>query len=261
MAISNEWQFVDNLNKIDIPSTTDTSKKANILDKDSTDNIASVMGWESVCLKNFSNTLNMVDLSYPADDIYVVRPIDENEYPYGILFYGTIWTASSIRYGCGHIIELASGNYITSVDTSYNYSNFRIAFLRPTASGCIGCKMYRSDNNFYRAVFDKFTNVKSGLVKWCMVKNTVLLNLGTGESITCNITSGQNYNVLQPSANFYPYIALKKFTAIATTGIFTAQSLYISYIDYATAERTIEVEGDQYRAIPVTTPPLYIPLA
>ena len=265
MAISNEWQFVDNLNKIDISSTTEESYKANILDKDSTDRIASCIGWESVNLKAFSNTMTVDEISYPADNIYVVRPIDDDAYPYGILFYGTIKRgANTTLTGCCHIINLSTGTYISSADASNSYSNFRIAFLRPTAGGCLACKMYRDANNFSTIAFDKFINVKNGLTKWCLVKiGKMLFNLDTGETLLCVQSDGSHYRIINPSPNFYPYVALKKFTAINTTSIFTALSLYTSYIDYSYAERTIELEGDQYRAVLgySSSAPLYIPLA
>ena len=277
MAISNEWQAIDGLNKITIRDNNDEINLT-IYDQESVAKIASAIGWETVRLSDYSQTLTIGGTQNPpltstflSENVYLIRPTDDDTYGNALLplCYASN-TSGYVNGACG-IVSLSDGMNNEWVQLGYN-PNY-IMVLRPTAGGCFAVR-FVGGNNRFTVVFDKFENPKNGSVKWGMLTDSYYIykignvnvgrfeNIYTREIINPTASSGSNYNTFTPNANFYPYVMLKKFTAISTAGIAIARTFYCSIIDYATAERTIEIEGDQYRCLGFSVAPyIYIPLA
>lgn len=272
MAISNEWQNVDNLVKINVDDSTNQVVMT-IWDGDSVQKIADAIGWERVHLSDYFEYLTIEKSGYTTyqfstAQIYAIRPISEDAYSNVIIPF-LIQSNDSINSIC-YIVSL-SGQSIVWMNMGSSSLNNNVMVLRPSAQGCFCIKYFRN-NNVYYAVFDRYLNPKTNATKWGLITNVYLTNIaGTTYSYAFVDLSTALYfspsykmSILTPSTRFYPYIALKKFTAISSSGIFNANILYSSYIDYAQNERTIEVDGDRYRCIPIYPYSdgllLYIPL-
>jgi len=270
MAISNDWQNVP-LNKISIQDVTETYR-ATIYDRESVERIASVMGWECIPIsqtfkiKYYSNE-NWDE--YPANDIYAIRPIDQAD-NYGLAVIPAFISVSSRGYYCVFaVVSLSNGYCVTYVNYSYTNIDSNIMVLRPSATGCMGIKFFRSGNTQVRLCLDNFLNPKTENVKWGVISSVSIntpsdgsskyfMDLYTGTILGITASSGSHYNIVSPSSNFHPYVALKKMVVITAEGIYIARTAYTSYIDYNEGERTIELDGDMYRTL--GTFRLYIPL-
>lgn len=270
MAISNDWQNVP-LNKISIQDVTETYR-ATIYDRESVERIASVMGWECIPI---SQTFKIKYYTaenwdeYPANAIYAIRPIDQAD-NYGLAVIPAFITESSRGYNCVFaVVSLSNGYCVTYVSYDYTAIDSNVMILRPSATGCMGIKFFINGNTQVRLCLDNFLNPKTGNVKWGVISsayiytpsefsNKYFMDLYTGAIIGITASSGSQYAIITPSSNFYPYVALKKMVVITTEGIYIARTAYTSYIDYNEGERTIELDGDMYRAL--GTFRLYIPL-
>lgn len=270
MAISNDWQNVP-LNKITIQDVTETYS-ATIYDRESVERIASVMGWECIPI---SQTFKIKYYTaenwdeYPANAIYAIRPIDQAD-NYGLAVIPAFISESNQGYLCVFVlVSLSNGYCVAYITPGYASIDSNIMILRPSATGCMGIKFFRNGNTQVRLCLDNFLNPKTGNVKWGVISTSYVItpseysskyfmDLYTGTILGITASSGSHYRIVSPSSSFYPYVALKKMVVITAEGIYIARTAYTSYIDYTEGERTIELDGDMYRAL--GTFRLYIPL-
>jgi hypothetical protein len=256
MGISNDWQIIDNLEYETFNDTTDT-KTSYGLTRESAEKIASAIGWEVVELSDYVDTVTARDLTYDSSHIRAIRPIEsDEEYNTALVPLGALnYYSGGNSYYTTYIIELSTGS-ITDISSSNSYSvgtSPNMYILRPTAQGCIAWWHY-SKISAYMRYMDKFYNPKTGVTKWGIKSSIGFVDLWTGLKITPYSPS-----VTNRLFNFGGFVALKKYTAISTEGIFNARTLYQKYMDYNSSEKTVELGGKKY--VNVLGEMFYIPLA
>lgn len=269
MAISNDWQNVP-LNKISIQDVTKTYR-ATIYDRESVERIASVMGWECIPISQTFKIKYYTAESwheYPANTIYAIRPIDQAD-NYGLAVIPAFIGVNGAYYCVFAVVSLSNGYCVAYINHNSSAIDSNIMILRPSATGCMGIKFFINGDTRDRLCLDNFLNPKTGNVKWGVISSAEIItpsefsskyfmDLYTGTILGITASSGSHYNIVSPSSNFHPYVALKKMVVITAEGIYIARTAYTSYIDYNEGERTIELDGDMYRTL--GTFRLYIPL-
>ena len=275
MAISNDWVNVDGLVQESIKDTTDTYT-GYYWDSESVEKVASAMGWEvvhlpqNVTLKLAYYSSGSATYEYDSTNIYLIRPIDmENPYPFGLVPF---WSGTQSSINGMLIVSLSSGLCIGWLAFGAKSGN-HFMILRPYAQGAFALKIFTTSNsvtNYF--IFDKFYNPKSGAIRWAgYVSNYVqdiinhktvrdIVDLSNGYISDETLSSGTHYITIPDGGDFPRYVALKKKSVVATAGVYIARSFYMSYIDYSRAEKTIEIDGDRYRALPTSNYSNYIPL-
>jgi hypothetical protein len=249
MAISNDWQVINNLAYMAVINSS--SQTVYFLNENSVKAIADTIGWEAVEISEYTNTLTDGSVSCSSANIWGIRPpADDEEYNICITI-GRISTSTTaglrfIVLSTGGI----SGNSTIGTPTS-------LLYLRPTSTG--GFAFKRSDSTFV-CVVDKFYNPKTDKTKWGLVyTSTTFIDLATGLSFT--ITTSNLSRTISGNVTLGQFVALKKLTAISSAGVFNAKSVYNAFVDYSIADKTVEIDSVMYRSIKTSAWGFYIALA
>ena len=259
MGISNDWQNIDELAYKNVPEKDGYSYVlCYTLNQTSSQKLASAIGWEVCSFDESCEYITVGSCHYLASAFYPIRPIagsDEPEYNVGFML--GIWSSGGhgAMYGLG-LFNLTTGNRITSF---YAGRPASIQLLRPTAQGAFCLKI--GDR---KKVFDKFLSPKIQKVKWGVTEkdSSNFADFYTGNNFSpIDVSESSQHRVI--GGSFGGYLALKKFTAIAGEGVYNAISLYMSFIDYSSGEKTIVLDGATYVGITDSSSyaPFYIRLA
>jgi len=247
MGISNDWQNIDEIYFQPVPCSI---RNGSCWTEASAEKIADALSWEIV---KFPEEITTIDFSGTAQDataITMIRPIDNDE-PYNIgIFFGTLFRAGGYGYTGVYCYEISTGNFVELLSSIQLYSSYLL--MRPSSNGCFCIK----DRQPRAIHFDRFYNPKTNKEKWGIVTGGSFLDLYTGLVI-----SYYNNIYYVNGANFGGFVALKKFTAIASNGVYNALTLYKAYIDYSNVSKNIELDGKRYCGVSDTYIPFYLPLA
>ena len=277
MAVSNDWQLINQIGYIR-PTQTDGGSGYDtwFMNKASAEKIAAAIGWEQVELSDYVEetsvvfTYNDIDYAYKASDVHLIRPVadaDEDEYNTGLLPYAYIHpvnSGSSSSYRAGTLVfQLNNGEYLGYIDnmdlSPRCPSSFQL--LRTSGSGGFA---FKSPNGKFQ-FFDKFYNPKVNKTKWGFFRH----DSESASRKFCDCWSGLIISYHNGTSSFKvlagspPFIALKKFTAIASAGVFNARTIYRSYFDYNSSSKVVEIGGKKYVGMNnyTSAPPFYIPLS
>ncbi len=236
MAISNDWQVINELNYITL------NNNARFMDEASCQKIASAIGWEVVHLADYTASVDIRGYTYDTTNIYLLRPVadvGETEYPCAIslFFYQSLssWISGDA------VFNLNDGTYINTISGT-NYCPTSVLLLRPTATGCFAFNV--SSQYHY---FDKFYNPKTDVTKWGLFNtpsNQSFVDLYTGLFFSPKGFSN--------SASIYTFaeggfVALKKVTLINSAGVYNAKTIYRFLIDYNMyLVKTVELDSVKY---------------
>lgn len=234
MAISNDWQVINELNYITLNSN------ARFMDEASCRKIASAIGWEVVHLADYTASVDIRGYTYDTTNIYLLRPVadvGDTEYPCAIslFFYQNLssWISGDA------VFNLNDGTYIKTISGT-NYCPASVLLLRPTATGCFAFNV--SSQYHY---FDKFYNPKTDVTKWG------LFNTPTNQSFV-DLYTGLFFDPKSFSSNVDTFadggfVALKKVTLLSTEGIYNAKTIYRYLEDYNSyIVKTVELNGVKY---------------
>lgn len=248
MGISNDWQNIDEIYFRSVPCSI---RDGSCWTEASAQKMATAIGWEVVKFPDGITTIDFDGTAQDATAITMIRPVD-NEEPYNIgIFFGTLFRAGGYGYTGVYCYEISTGNYITLLSSIQLYASYML--MRTSAQGCFCIK----DSQPRFVMFDRFFNPKTEKEKWGIIAGTSFLDLYTGLVIS-SYDYGHFY---LNGANFGGFVALKKFTAIASNGVYNALTLYKAYIDYSNVSKNIELDGKRYCGVSDTYIPFYLPLA
>lgn len=255
MGISNDWQNIDNIDFIAVQVTIGGNQRTVYFwTEQSAQKIADAIGWETVEFPDDVTSIDYGGVAYDTSVITMIRPIDSSE-PYNIgFFWGYLENLNTGINGL-FMYEISTGIYKQAFDYVRRAS---LMLLRPFAQGCFCLKGSR------QLCFDRFYNPKSDKEKWGIITvqaSPYFMDLYTGLHFSCQET-GTAYVL---SSVFAGYLVLKKYTAIASAGVFNSLTMYRSYIDYSNSNKNIELNGQRYTGVTSQgnsyTTPFYIPLA
>lgn len=259
MGISNDWQNIDGLAYKNISDEQSLQHSNWIWTRESAQIFADAIGWEVVPASDYGEHLTVGELTYDANEFYLVRPVDtEDDYNIGLFYANPIYTSTSNTADYGFVFVTLST--LTVINRIYaNGQPPQWMLLRPTAQGGFFVRI----NNNYAFGIDKFYNPKSGLTKIGVFNafgNYGFVDMWTGLYISYNYSASTNYAFLSQNKGF-SFVALKKLTQIDANGVYNATTIYRAYVDYSNSDKTIELGGVMYRGIKGHLVPYYIPLA
>ena len=256
MGISNDWQNINNLTYLSILNSQ--SGYSSVMDKASVDILASAIGWETVEISNYTptiyETVNGNQVSIPSSNVWGLRPPADEDGDYNMCFFiGRIYTGYT---GGFRALILSTGEVVTISSTLGMPTS--VLLLRPTSTGCFAIR--RSDQTATEFMIDKFYNPKSDKTKWgAIYYSAKFVDFYTG--LTYGFTTSYLNTSFTGNATLGQFVALKKASVVASSGAYTAKTLYMSYIDYSIANKTIELDNVFYRGLVTNYWSFYIALA
>lgn len=245
MAISNDWQIIDNLTYSTFSDESALQSDNKMLDADSAEKVAAAMGWEVVELSDTVAHITIGSYTYDASNIRVLRPVagDGEEYNCGIIPVCKLYYSNSDHYPNG-IVNISNGTFYGPIGPGMGLTaNCRL--LRPDAVGSM--LLYFGANKSLALRFDVFQNVKTTVEKWGVFTlsgyTAKFSDLYAGLQFTTpSIFSGTKI----ASFTFGQFVILVKVTMIAAAGIYKAKTMYRYLLSYGSSDKTIELDGEKY---------------
>ena len=250
MGISNDWQIIDGLQYTTFSDNDNRYSNNRMLTSESAEKLASAMGWEVVELSDYVQTVTWGQSTYNASNIRLLRPVanaEEDEYNCGIMFVGYFryYTGSSNITYTNAIIRLSDGAIIGSLYSTSLSLSANAHLFRPGAVGDM-CLWFNSVQ--YPFYIDKFTNVKTEAEKWGIIVDA----RGSSTPFFIDVYTGlimEINNAFQRTTcmfSFGGFVSLVKVTAISSSGVYKAKTMYRYLLGYGSQEKTIELDGVKY---------------